>query len=413
MGKFFSDAVEQALGYIYYDMRAGKGKEGFALLQKASEEGDGDATYFLSRCYSGMYYVWEHHGFPEDDNLAGELVRKSVAQGSAVGVLGAMRCNELKPAVRQTMPFESLKQAWDIVLEKARGGEPFCAYMIGNTYFWGDILTIDHRSRESFANEAENRAYLKEQVEACIPWFEQAFENGVEYAGRNLMKLYGEGESDLVPPRPEKVPEINRQGAEKGYPNWQFWYGGDLRRAERYEEALSWFEKAATGGHVNAWGNIGFAYEMGQGVEKDAVRALENYERGLDRRTGNFSFVKAGNLYFLGQDGVPQDYARAVQLFDTAVELGDKWCCPMLAYCYLEGKGCRQDYARAKYLLELTDREIPRTNYCLGRIYAEGLGVPQDIPKGVAYFQKNTNNALCRDELLKYKKTLLGKWVRR
>ena len=35
VGRFFSDRVETALKYIYYDMGAGRGQEGFQLLQQA------------------------------------------------------------------------------------------------------------------------------------------------------------------------------------------------------------------------------------------------------------------------------------------------------------------------------------------------------------------------------------------
>ena len=55
MGKFFSDDVETALQYIYYDnrLRLHRGQEGFNLLLKASEAGDGDADCVLARCLSG------------------------------------------------------------------------------------------------------------------------------------------------------------------------------------------------------------------------------------------------------------------------------------------------------------------------------------------------------------------------
>ena len=33
MGRFFSDPVERALKYIYYDLRSRRGQEGFQLLQ--------------------------------------------------------------------------------------------------------------------------------------------------------------------------------------------------------------------------------------------------------------------------------------------------------------------------------------------------------------------------------------------
>ena len=49
----------------------------------------------------------------------------------------------------------------------------------------------------------------------------------------------------------------------------------------------------------------------------------------------------------------------------------------------------------------------------LGFIYGRGLGVPADIPKAVAYLKKAGSNKEAKEELLHYKKTLFGKWVRR
>ena len=49
----------------------------------------------------------------------------------------------------------------------------------------------------------------------------------------------------------------------------------------------------------------------------------------------------------------------------------------------------------------------------LGVIYGQGLGVPEDIKKGVEYLQKAGDRQDAKEELKKYKKTLFGKWVRR
>ena len=49
----------------------------------------------------------------------------------------------------------------------------------------------------------------------------------------------------------------------------------------------------------------------------------------------------------------------------------------------------------------------------LGVIYGQSLGVPADIKKGVEYLLKAEDNKEAKAELLKYKKTLFGKWVRR
>ena len=112
MGKCFSDAVEQALRYIYYDLRAGKGSEGFRILKEASDAGDGDASCILARCFCGNQYVWSGHQFPEDDDMATRLIHKSVEQGSGIGVLVALRTGELTPSLEKKMPFASLEEAF-------------------------------------------------------------------------------------------------------------------------------------------------------------------------------------------------------------------------------------------------------------------------------------------------------------
>lgn len=101
MSKPLSSEVKQALQDIYYHERSGRGKEALSLLERASANGDGDATCILARCFCGYQYVWAGHGFPEDDMRATKLLRKSVEQGSAIGVLVALRSGELTPSVQK------------------------------------------------------------------------------------------------------------------------------------------------------------------------------------------------------------------------------------------------------------------------------------------------------------------------
>ena len=65
MAAVLSKEVKQALQDIYYNVRTGRGKEAFALLEKASAAGDGDATCVLARCYCCYQYVWGWHGGAE------------------------------------------------------------------------------------------------------------------------------------------------------------------------------------------------------------------------------------------------------------------------------------------------------------------------------------------------------------
>ncbi len=126
MGKYFSDVVDKAIEDLYYCCDNDRAKTAAEALFRAAKEGDGDACYFLSRCFSGSCYSWEYHPFEENEAAAYAMLRESVAKGSAVGVLGAIRMDMLTPDMRESMPFESTQAAWDVVYKKAEAGCPFC-----------------------------------------------------------------------------------------------------------------------------------------------------------------------------------------------------------------------------------------------------------------------------------------------
>lgn len=417
MGRFFSDTVEQALRDIYYQMWTGRGQEAMRNLEQASAAGDGDASCLLARCYCGDQYVWDGHHFPEDDLKATKLLHKSVEQGSAIGVLVALRSRELTPELMQKMPFASLQEAFDEVLSKAQAGEPFCQYTIGNSYFWWDFISIQGKDKNDFASQEELRSYLRENIVKCEDWFWKAFRGGVFWGGNNLKHYYQNGDEDLVLPQPEKAQDINRIGAEYGYPNYQYNYGAQLRQEKQYDEAFRWLKKALEGGEVNVCYYLGVAYELGQGVETDAAKAAEYYKKGLEEaqfhRIGCSN--RLGALYYDGK-GVPQDYAKAFQLLKWAYDQDttNNWGAYYLGSCYAHGYGTQQDYALARKFLEMVDWQSKNAFYLLGYLYARGLGGPEDIQKGVALLQKAGDHSQAQEELKHYKKTFFGgKWVRR
>ncbi len=407
----FSPTVNKALKDIYYSYDIQKAVEAASFLEAASDAGDGDATYILSRCFCGPEYSWEFHPFTEDDAMARKLTEKSIRQGSAMGVLGAMRIGILSPKLEKEMPFDSLSQVWDIIREKALAGSPFCQNMIGNTYFWLDIVRIQGISDKDFPSRAKYAKYLRETQLECIPWFEKAYRGGMGHAGRNLFNLYFDGDEGTFEPQPQKADEVVRMGAELGYPDWQERYARQLSEEEgREAEAFSYFLRAAEQGQITAWGYVGNAYQYGEGTAKDVRRALECYEKGMDKSYGCCN--GAGELYFLGQDGIPQDYAKAVRCFEQARAQGSDWGNDMLGLCYLLGQGCVKDPVKARELfLDADDSDLK--NYGLGLIYADGLGVPEDIRLGVEFLKKAKDYEPAKEALTHYKRGILGKWSRR
>lgn len=414
MGKYFSDAVDSALEAIYYSYDRERAAAAVQPLADAANGGDGDAAYILSRCTSGPQYSWAYHPFQADDGVTEQLIRKSILDGSAMGVLGAMRCGMLTPEMEEAMPFANLKEAWQAVYDKAKDGCLFAMNMIGNTYFWLDMVRIEGKGPDDFPSREAFGQWLRETELKCIPWFEKAFKGGMGFAGRNLYNLYHDGEEGVIEPDKDKAEAIAKLGARLGYPDWQERYAGLLKEKEDLtKRVFDLYLAAAQQGQLSSWFYVGYAHELGKVGEKDCRQAMECYELGLQDPEQVGCANRAGRLLFLGQDGIPQNYARAVQLLERAQSLGSSWANSILGTCYLFGYGCQKDPQRALRLFQDATGFLDMKNYGLGTIYTEGLGVPQDIKKGVEYFQKAPNYAPAQEAMLKFKKTLFGKWVRR
>lgn len=415
MGRFFSDAVEQALEYIHYDLRSGRGQEGLRLLEQAADAGDADACCLLARCLYGTGYVWQGHGFQEDRARADELIRRSVRQGSALGALVFLRCRVMEEPVEEWMPFASLQEAFDIVLDKARRGEPFCQMSVGSVYFWKDFLRIQQKSRADFPSRQAFEEYVRGSIAQCEDWYGRAFRNGFAESGMNLYLFYQEGVKDGIAPQPEKARQVMRLGAERGYPIYECSYGYALMGAGKYQEGFQWMKQAYDHGEPKACFYTGYCYEWGKGVRRDFARAAQCYMDGMKEPEHQVSCANhLGAMYYDGR-GVPQDYAKAYELLKWADGQGTagNWGAYYLGACYVHGHGTQQDYAQARKYLEMVDWNDPEAFYLLGKLYAQGLGGPKDIAKGMACFQKAGDHAAAREEQKHYKKNLFGKWVRR
>lgn len=414
MGRFFSDPVEQALKYIYYDLRARRGQEGFRLLEQAAADGDADACCLLARCLYGPEYTWPGHNFPVDEQRGDELMRQSVLGGSAIGALIAMRCGVMNDRLERAMPFESLQEAFDLVLDKAEHGEPFCQMVIGNTYYWEDFFRIQKKSRQSFDSDDAFLSYARENISKCEDWLWRALRGGIATGGGNLAHFYRDGEKGLISPRPEKEIEVYRYGAEKGYPDYLFYYANELYDQGKKTEAFDLYRQSAELGEPRSFFWAGYAYELGEGVPKDVDRAAQYYQLALAAPIrGKVNPANRLGMFYYDGRGVERDYAKAFQLLKWAEDNGGTPMRYYLGACYANGQGTQQDYGAALRYLEAVDWHCPPAYYLLGKLYCNGLGVPADIAKGVAYLQKAGDNADAREELRHYKKTFFGKWVRR
>jgi len=158
---------------------------------------------------------------------------------------------------------------------------------------------------------------------------------------------------------------------------------GTVRKKMIDPLVFQWYFKAAKIGDVTGCYNVGYGYEHGSGVTKDAKKARFWYKRAA--RKGDmdachkvgFLLEKAGSV------------RQAVGWYRKAAERGNPDSMFNLALCYDYGKGVRADVRSAFtwYHKAALKGDIWAQNN-LARAYAEGWGVRQDVAKALFWFRR-------------------------
>lgn len=148
-----------------------------------------------------------------------------------------------------------------------------------------------------------------------------------------------------------------------------------------------WYKQAAAQGDPRAQYNLGVLYSMGNGVPQDYAKARQLWEQAAIQ--GNeLAQNSLGSLYYTGR-GVPQDDAMARQWFEQAAAQGDAGAQFNLGRLYTDGRGVPQDDAKARgWYKQAAAQDHADAQYNLGVMYAEGQDVPQDSAQAREWFEK-------------------------
>ncbi len=400
----FSKKVTQALDYLYYCLKGGTpdGKKGLQLLEEATLEGDGDAAYFLARCYGGGSFIWAGFGFPEDDDLYDKYIAISLDRRSPVGVVCGMRTGSLK---NSSVMQDDLYTAFKLLNEAAEAGEPFCQYALGNTYFYGDYLKM---SRNNAVGKDFDKL-LAEGMQLCDMWLTKSYQNGLYLAANNLFNLYLKGEGTIFKPRGEEAAyDVFRAGAQMGYPPQQAKWAERLMALGNYEEAFKYLQLAEASGEPTVYFQLGYYYDY----QKDYCKSCEYYEKAILATNSTAARENVASLIYHKRPGVTPDYVKAAEYFEYGSKMGSKWGYSRYAHLLVNGSLPYTDPAKAKYLLDIyvQNGATDISNLVYGIIYGRGLGLQQDIPKAMAYLNLSKLEE-AQEEKKRYRKTLFGKWV--
>jgi TPR repeat protein len=144
-------------------------------------------------------------------------------------------------------------------------------------------------------------------------------------------------------------------------------------------KAAQFFQIAVDKGNVTAMAELG-TIQVRAGQHEAGIA---NLQAAADQ--GNTSaMTKLGDIYYAGIV-VPQDYARALQLYEQAADAGDLWELVEIGNMYANGQGTATDPARAaqwwsKAVAELPSiaGQYPYIKLVLAGLYREGKGVAKD-----------------------------------
>lgn len=357
MAHSFDPRVAYAIDNLWLHIHSGRAAEAKKKLEEAAADRDGDACYFLGRCYAGRGFISPEHGLPEDNALAEKYFNLSIEYGSAVGMFGSMRLKGFKPQSGSLVhaPYHSLQEVWDEVNEMAGDGDLFCKMMVANAYYYGDAANFLNKNASTVPRIEDFFKLEQEWGKKAIALYEYCIAHGLYMILGNLMDLYTSGDAG-IPKQPEKALKLRQLGAEKG---------------------------------------IGFC-ELAEGKEY--------YEKKTE--------YYLGEIYFYGGDGILPDYDRTFPHLLAAFEDGSLWGSDMLGTCYLKGLGTGTDYAKA---LPLFEKDVSKPMYCIGigEIYAYGLGVKPDIRSAMVYWSNHPKDERVLANQKNFKRTLFWLETRR
>lgn len=440
MERYYSETLCKALRLLYFQADPARFPEGVSLLEKAVENEEPHAFYFLARCYG-----WGDGNVKDNEKKAKKLSRRGIELGSDLCVLGAERMDILKGDIKNAMKG-TLEDSFNGVMAMAKDGEPMAQYAIGLFYFWGDmLLNFQKPSKTDFAK------YEKENAAQALMWFRRSAEQGCIPAFRNAFNSVRNGVNGVTKDLEEALRWAETVNGKVDMRDYYHSFILEYQKLNRHADAIRWCEKGVRDGNSTCAVDLGLVYLYGdRGAQKDEAKALELFNKAAGAGD-EYGYYNAGRCYYYG-NGCAEDYNEAFRCFDQAYRRGhqlSKWYLAqsyfwgrgtepsydmavrmmngliregqeypkdLMGYCCLFGKGMTADMVRGKRLLEEAAQEnFSQAWLYLGDMYDQGIGVPENISMAVSCYQKAAAKKVpgACEALERYKKTLLGKWKRR
>lgn len=173
------------------------------------------------------------------------------------------------------------------------------------------------------------------------------------------------------------------------------------------EELFASWQKNAETGNADAQLQVGYAYDVGIGVTKDAAKAIEWYEKSAAQGYPRAQLM-LGQDYFFGKWG-KREIAKGAEWYQKAVSQvgikGDPSVETRIGLAFENGKEVPKDTAKAmEWYQRAAAQDYGLAQFYLSLVYENGNGVPKDAAKAEEWFQKAVTHGWeeDKDDLNKY-----------
>lgn len=158
----------------------------------------------------------------------------------------------------------------------------------------------------------------------------------------------------------------------------------DRQEESRTAQALQLHAEA---GEAAAQAQLGYCYDVGQGVPKDDLHAARLYRMAADKGNANAQF-RLGLAHEDGK-GVARSAANAARLYKLAADQGHASAQYNLGVLTASGQGVAKDEREAARLYRLAaDQDLADAQFALGYMHEGGLGVAKDDRSAALLYRK-------------------------
>ena len=356
--------------------------------------------------------------YPEEEDDVpvpgeGSLPRLKVSQAEQNGETKDQRgsWNEVQVVFRLGQQLEAEGSAWkafENYLQAAQLGHPEAMYRVAECYRLGNGTDIQEETAYKWYQKAAQKGITMAMLRQAKCYEQQnGTRKGQEKAFllfsiaaklNNVEAMYELGQCHLdglgtEVDKPAGIAWLEK-AAEKEYVQAMYKLGMHYRYDEEGQDpdrAYSWLDSAAYWRHPDAMYELGVYFER-----RDRYEQAQRWYQ-LAAQKGNLKAIR--ELINHRHKNKLSD-RELFELYQMAADHGDIHSMHMLARCYAEGKGTKQNPEEAaKWYHEAAEANVYEAMYQWAECCEKGIGIPTNGEEAFSWYQKASHWGYAREQL--------------